>query len=302
MGPHLIDVSAILRVASTAARKLERVLHSELGLADKFLYVLDEVLDRVGMGRGGPRRYRLGTGETIALRPATTDRRVFDEVFLEQVYGSFVALLPTGAGPLMLVDLGANIGLSTIYLANKLCLESVVAVEPDADNYRMLQQNLAGNVQPETHLLEAFVGAERGFAEILDAGYGAWGLRIGAAAASGIPVLPLIDVISDPRGGSARGGVILKCDIEGGERNIFPGIRDWDTHVRFIILELHTEYFAVPRLIEALETSHYEWSIHGQVAAGAVLAVLGLERGVRKPETVQSGRDSRNHSSRAAAV
>ena len=67
----------------------------------------------------------------------------------------------------------------------------------------------------------------------------------------------------------------------------------------FIILELHTEFFTMSQLREALATSRYEWHIHGDVPSDAILAVFALERGALK---LQSNSDSRNYSRGAAAV
>jgi hypothetical protein len=161
----------------------------------------------------------------------------------------------------------------------------------------MLRRNLDGNVNAQVNVLQAFIGAERGFAQMLDAGYGAWGLRMGDASESGIRVLRLDEILPD-----VPGSVLLKCDIEGGERFVFPQIAAWEDRVRFIILELHTEFFTVEQLDAALASSRYEWHRHGEITPGALLAVFALERGELKRTTLESECDSRSHSRGAAAV
>ncbi|MEO5924394.1 MAG: FkbM family methyltransferase [Bryobacteraceae bacterium] len=265
--------------------KLRRIVKSDLARADVFWYLLDEVLERAGM-QTSERSYRLRDGSTVFLRQGTTDGKVFEEVFIDEIYAPFVRKAA------VLVDLGANVGLSTLFLSRRIGFDQVVAVEPDFENLQALRRNLDDNLSVPCESMQAFAGAERGFAKVMDAGYGAWGLRMGESAASGIEVLPLAEII--PRG---SGDVLLKCDIEGAERFLFPQIDTWDHLVSFVILELHTEFFTMEQLRAALRTSRYLWKIHGEVPEGAVLAVFGLERGA-----LQSESDSRNYSRGAAAV
>ena len=232
------------------------------------------------------------------LRYGSTDRRVFDEVFLEKIYARGLALVPSDDAPTILVDLGANIGLSTVFLARGLNLTRIVAVEPSPENFRVLLENthdLAGR----TTALQVFAGAERGFANLVDAGYGAWGLRMGAASSWGTPVLPLNEILPDVPG--AR--ILLKCDIEGSERHLFRNLRDWEHLVDFIILELHTEFFTGAQLSRCLESSAFDWIVRGQFPTGAVLALLMLERSHKKQVALYNrGDDSRDSSRGAAAV
>lgn len=283
-----------MSLLSSFARKCRQVWASDLTTVSKVAFIADEVRERLGFA--GSRAYQLKGGLFVALRPKTTDSKVFEEVFLEKIYD------PYAGGAEVLVDLGANIGLSALFLARKFAFERgafkhIIAVEPDADNARMLRQNLRGSVNADVTVLQAFIGAERGYAKMLDAGYGAWGLRMGESSESGIRVLRLNEILPD-----VPGGVLLKCDIEGGERFVFPQIRDWDDRVRFIILELHTEFFTVEQLDAALASSRYEWRRIGEITPGALLAVFALERGERKRTTLESECDSRSHFRGAAAV
>jgi FkbM family methyltransferase len=287
----------LLRRLRAATIKLNRVVNSDLAGLDQVKYLIDEVAERLGLTRGA-RVYRLRDGTWVHLRADTTDGQVFDEVFIQEIYGPFASTIPYEYGPSVLVDLGANVGLSALFLERRLRLDRIIAVEPDPGNAKALRRNLE-NAVAETTIIQAFAGGSRGFASLHDAGYGAWGLRMGETSADGIPVMLLTDLLPE-----VPGGVLLKCDIEGAERHIFPQIAQWDALVNFIILELHTEFFTWDQLQSALETSHYEWHVHGRLERGAVLAVLALERGARKmnPLTLKSGSDSRSHSGGAATV
>jgi hypothetical protein len=82
----------------------------------------------------------------------------------------------------------------------------------------------------------------------------------------------------------AKPGVplVLKCDIEGAERQIFLNIRDWEHMIRYIFVELHTEFLSVREMFACLEMSGFQWKIHGTPLAGASIALVVLERGQRR--------------------
>lgn len=273
-------------------------MDSDLAGLDQVRYLVDKILEMAGMRARGSRVYRLQDGTWIHLRAGTTDSKVFDEIFIDQIYASFTNSIPYDQRSTVLVDLGANIGLSALFFERRLRFDRIIAVEPDSENVKALRRNLE-NAIAESTVIQAFAGGSRGFAKLDDAGYGAWGLRMGEASSEGVPVMLLADLVPE-----VPGGVLLKCDIEGAERYIFPQIAEWDSLVNFIILELHTEFFTWEQLKSALEVSNYEWRVHGRVEPGAVLAVLALERTARKmqPLTLQSGSDSRSHSRGAATV
>ena len=83
-------------------------------------------------------------------------------------------------------------------------------------------------------------------------------------------------------GAKSGSPVVLKCDIEGGERQILFHIRDWEHLVRYILLELHTEFLSIPEMRECLESSGYHWTIHGAATKGAVMAFFLLERAAQR--------------------
>lgn len=253
-------------------RKLGLIAASDLVTFDKVRYLLDAG----GRGRG-VFSYRLRGGTSVALRKGTTDLEVFDEIFVEQAYAPCVAALPDNLGQVTLIDLGANIGLSVLFLVGTLDVVEIIAVEPDPDNFELLSENLrsAGLASLST-AIRAFAGAEHAFAEMHDPGNGAWGMRMGALSDTGTPVLPLAEIAGMAKTGAP---LVLKCDIEGAERQLFLHIRDWEHLVRYIFLELHTEFLSVPEMVTCLESSGFQWTIHGAPPPGASIALLLLERG-----------------------
>ncbi len=260
--------------------KLREIATSDLSPVHKIRYTAH----LIAKSRCVISRYRLRGGGWIELRQGTTDRKVFDEIFLTRIYAPLAKLSKSGASPVVLIDLGANTGLSAIYLGRVLQPDWIVVVEPDPSNYKMLLRNLSlAGIADRLVAVQAFAGAERGFAKLEDSGNGAWGMRMGEQLANGIPVLPIPDIAalaSLPNSKTAR--VILKCDIEGAERPIFERIHEWEHLTNFVMLELHLELFAEEEFRACIESSGYHWNLHGTIPRDSVLAVLGLERLERK--------------------
>ena len=106
-------------------------------------------------------------------------------------------------------------------------------------------------------------------------------MRMGARSETGTPVLPLAEIASSAKTSSANTSapILLKCDIEGGERQLFRHIRDWEHLIHFIFLELHTEFLPVQEMLACLDSSAFHWTVHGTPSAEASIALLLLERG-----------------------
>ena len=274
---------SMLTAARKGGRKIRQIAASDLAWLDKLRYASDFAF-RIFRRRSGQgdREFRLASGGSVKLREASTDGKVFEEIFIEKIYAPFARAIPP-ATSVVLIDLGANIGLSAIALARELDPRAIVAVEPDRGNFAMLEENLRlAGIADRSVPVRAFAGAGHGFAELVDSGNGAWGMRMGQLATEGIPVLPMAEIISLAEGAAGprrgRAVTVVKCDIEGAEAQLFRNLRDWEDRVEHIILELHTEFFSVEELRVCLDASSYHWRIEGDVAPQAVLAILRLER------------------------
>jgi FkbM family methyltransferase len=253
------------------ARKLWSIARSGLTSVDKLRYATNT------RGHGtGVSTYRLRGGGSIALRNGTSDCKVFNEIFVERVYAPSIQALPENLGTVTLIDLGANIGLSTLFFARALEVTEIIAVEPDPDNFRMLANNLrTTGLANRCTAIHAFAGAEHARAELRDSGNGAWGMRMGPLSETGTPVLPLAQIAEAVKSHAPR---ILKCDIEGGERQLFLHIREWEHLFRYIILELHTELFPLQELHACLRSARFRWIGHGSSPQGMAVTILLLER------------------------
>lgn len=280
-----------LGLLSRLARKINLVAHCELALGSKLRYLFNVAIGSFLPGTMTMRReYRMRDDTSVVLRQNSTDIKVFEEIFLERIYSPY-AKVADGKAPAILIDLGANIGLSVIALARELRPLAMVAVEPDGGNFAMLKENLRlARLAERCATVQAFAGVERGFAELVDSGNGEWGMRMGASAPGGIAVLPMEDIVSMAVRMAGQAGAersrpaitIVKCDIEGAEAPLFRRLREWEDRVDYVILELHTEFLSARDFHACLGASRYHWHIDGTIPAGAVLAVIGLKRLRRK--------------------
>lgn len=185
------------------------------------------------------------------FRPQTTDEHVIQQVFVNQHYSlnrlrRFDELRAFAMGenakgkrPLI-VDAGANIGASSIYFAVNGWGSRVVAIEPDRENFELLEKNVKGLKQIE--LVRAALSSRKGRALVVDPGFGHWGYRTrpAEAADSGqktVASVTMNDIFKDHA--AKFYPLIVKIDIEGGEDDLFSANTQWVTRTPLIIIELH---------------------------------------------------------------
>lgn len=185
-----------------------------------------------------PRKYFVRLGERsipIWLRTAG-DFFVLHEVFLSKVY-SLPRGFELGASP-TIVDLGAHVGLTTLYFSEIAPQARFICVEPHPTNRRLLSKNVKNsNVQ----IIDAAVGNPSSDAWLLDPGPG-WGTALGSRKDSAVAVR-VIDMNQVLRlGGNPDRIDLLKVDIEGAEEFLFASPKEWISRVRLILIELHPNY------------------------------------------------------------
>lgn len=174
----------------------------------------------------------------FCYRPGTTDLLVLEQVFLDGEY-RVEPIAPESIE--YIVDLGSNIGVTAMFWAQRYPNARMVLVEPDPDNFKLLERNTAA-FQDRCVLLQAAVSDQRGETSFFrsDREYGHSILK-GDDSVSEIMVktLTVSDVVS--AAGFPRVD-LLKMDIEGGEQIVMPTIGVWEHAPRYLIAELHPPY------------------------------------------------------------
>lgn len=177
-------------------------------------------------------RYRLNRGDIQSIR----------EVWLDELYK-----LPVNARAEVLVDLGANIGLTSLWLAKTYGFKTVIAVEPMAANARLVKANLDAN-GVSAQVIEAAVGPMDGTALFEDSDAS----NLGRISTTGRPVtiVSMFTILS-----SLAESVtidVLKLDIEGGEEPLLRGDLAWLGRVQSVIAEFHPDIIDYTKAIQSI--------------------------------------------------
>lgn len=212
-------------------------------------------------------RASLGQFGDFLHRGTDADRAVIHGVFSDRCYDlkhvsrfwSGAAALAEDARPTLIVDLGANIGASSLFLGLQCASARVVAVEPEADNFELLCANVAR--LPQVMPVEKAIASEPGTVVLSDPGNGGWaicasndftrGEVVGSVQAT--TVQEIVDAHPDAE------PFYLKVDIEGAEGDLFGGDCSAISRFPIVVVELHDRLF----LGEGQEVSRsfLEWHV-----------------------------------------
>jgi len=178
----------------------------------------------------------------VWLRPRTSDPATFREVLLWREYDFAIE----GPDPTVIVDVGANIGLSAIWFATRFPSARIICLEPESDNFALLERNIAP--YPSITALRAALWSTRGTLAIGDPlQAGGWAFQTSEAdlahqgALGHVEGLTMMDVLDRF---SLERIDLLKVDIEGAEREVFasPDVPAWIGRVDAIAVELHDRF------------------------------------------------------------
>lgn len=188
---------------------------------------------------------------SVFLRVPSSDVLAFAQIFQGRQY-QVLARRP----PRVIVDAGANIGLASVFFANKFPEATIIAVEPEPANFAMLVRNAAPypNISP----VNAALWNADGLVNILDNGLGSWGFvteSIGADSnqdpSSHVRAMTMVTLFASCRLTTID---LLKIDIEGAEKEVFESAGSWINQVDALMVELHD------RLKEGCSRSFYNGS------------------------------------------
>ena len=189
--------------------------------------------------RGNVRiRYRLNKGDLHSIR----------EIWFQEAYR-----LPFQDPSGVLLDLGANIGMTSLWLAKQYPFTQVISVEPDPSNAALLWQNLRLNGLAG-QVFEAAVGPTDGIARFEFNELS----NLGRLSESGFPVQMVSVGTIIRKLGLTRFGLV-KIDIEGGEQGLFDGPAEWLANTEAIIIEFHPKIVDYPRLTQLVSSRGFRY-------------------------------------------
>ena len=193
-----------------------------------------------------------GYHHPVKFRREGTDGAVFSQILIRREYLPVASLKNVR----LIVDCGANIGLSAYYLLHCHPRARLIAVEPDPENCALCRQNLAP-FSDRAVVLQAAVWPENRRLRIVPSSRsgGAWSLEVEPWPAGDVEGLTIPEVL---RRANVTGPIdLLKADIEGAESELFRDPPAWLEQTRNIAIELHTPA-ADTTLTRALANYRYE--------------------------------------------
>ncbi len=177
-----------------------------------------------------------GKQRLVWLRAGTSDIEVFKKVFIDCEYS-----LPFEMTPRSILDLGANIGLASLFYAQRYPAAKIVAVEPSLNNVEILKRNTLD--WPNIRVVQAAAWNTDGTVNLVDPGIGHWGMQVAAADLTRAPSpVAALTVSTLLKQNDIDHLDLLKVDIEGAEKEVFETSDEWMKCVSAVVIELHDRY------------------------------------------------------------
>lgn len=167
----------------------------------------------------------------LHYRAGSIDKFTIIDIFGLKCYDIELPFVPD-----FIIDGGANIGVSSIFFANKYPGAQIIAVEPESSNYELLLRN--ANFYSKIKPLKNAIWSSSTYLTVKDRGYGLRGFTVEESPESTPKSFKActIDELMEEN----KYIDILKIDIEGSEKEVFSrNYEKWLPNVRCLIIELH---------------------------------------------------------------
>jgi FkbM family methyltransferase len=193
-----------------------------------------------------PRQIRISTlSKPVWLRPGVSDWIAMERIFLDREYDPISTqhdkamdllknnILSLGKKPLI-IDCGANIGLSSIWFAERFPGATIAAIEPEPENFKILALNAKNypNILP----IHAAISDKMAHVTLRNANDTPWAWQTEEADTGDVQTVTIPHVIGlDPN----YALMAVKVDIEGFEVNLFRNATEWADNLPMIVFEMH---------------------------------------------------------------
>lgn len=172
--------------------------------------------------------------DPFIIRPNKTDRKVLRNIFTLREMS-----LPISLDAKLIIDGGAYTGLSSLFFALQYPNATIMAVEPEAGNFSVLEKHasqykerlisIRGGLWPTTAKLK-----------VTDPGTGSWGFMVEEVPNGSDFDVQGVTICDLMKQAGCDEIDILKLDIEGAEKDLFERNTDeWIDKVKVIIVEFH---------------------------------------------------------------
>lgn len=192
-------------------------------------------------------------GTNVTLRTRSSDLEVFIQHYIYRELFALPGLVKNDIP--YILDAGANIGITALILAELFPKAHLIAIEPEEQNFRMLQHNCDPLVSAgRLHLMQGvFYPDPNATLEIAKEGHADWGFKVKTAGKTQVKndLLKIITLRDICVLCGNKNPSLIKMDIEGSEVAFFrdeAGFKEILDH-SFLLVELHgpeayLEYFS----------------------------------------------------------
>ncbi len=176
-------------------------------------------------------------GRSLYARPGTSDRRVIEDCF------PGYHLPPSSLlSPYSILDVGANIGATSLHYQHLWPGAKVVSVEPDPETQKVLVRNIGGGAtRGKPYMRTVAVSAEMGKQRWRTRDLNADAFRLDPAGDAEVHCVTLEHAVGYDFGDQVD---FVKLDAEGEEWNLFAHGDRWPSMIRHLLVELH--YWGAP--------------------------------------------------------
>jgi FkbM family methyltransferase len=178
----------------------------------------------------------------VYLRRKTSDVPTFEQIYFERQYdvlqtkqwaqleAHYRTIVAHGAQPLI-IDGGANIGLSSIWLADVFPNARLIAVEPDTENVKLLRKNT--EQYPNIEIVQGAIWASSMRLTIKNRAVRPWAYQVSESPQGDIQGYGLNEL------SKGQNILFVKLDIEGAEQAVFQSNLEWLERTSALTLEFH---------------------------------------------------------------
>ena len=222
-----MNLVSTIRSATKSARVHFR-LFGVRGLAKRTLISLP----------GGSNEFKASipqTAKQVVVRLGTTDVAAFEHVFINDEYDFSLARPPS-----IILDAGANVGMSAVYFALRYPGATIIAVEPETSNFATLLKN--AELFPQIRPINVALWKHEGLVHIQDGGGGHWGMRTIEGKVPTRQAIRATTIQALMQHLRVQQIDLLKIDVEGAECEILEEPSPWIDHVGVICAELHDRF------------------------------------------------------------
>lgn len=202
---------------------------------------------------------------------SSSDIQVMDQIFGSREYLPLVEEIRKRSQEKnirLIIDAGANVGYTTVYLKTYFPNACIVAVEPDDLNGSQAKKNFEINNLSDIRLIKGGIWSKDAWLELKkDINNGKeWAFYVvESSQPTNLRGFSIATVLKESGYEEID---ILKIDIEGSEKELFTDEKTMDivlSKTKFLSIEIHDDTGSRPRIYESLKRNGFEWFDNGEL-------------------------------------